>query len=123
MTSVNIKLGDLVKDARLKKGLSIRQVERLTGISNAYLGQIERGEVKEPSPNKLLKLSEHLNVSYQSLMEAAGYVMPTDSSYKRASNTNHMFLLEEDLNEQEAKALQDFLKTLRSWQNSSQPQA
>lgn len=115
MSKSSSQLGEFIKKAREAKDFSIRQVERETGISNAYLGQIERGEVQEPSPSKLLKLSECLGVSYQSLMEKAGYVMPKNDSYKKVSDANAMLLLEQELTSEEAQALQSFLKTLRTY--------
>jgi hypothetical protein len=45
--SGEIKLADL-KKLRLEKGYTLRQVEDLTGISNAHLCQIESGSIKNP---------------------------------------------------------------------------
>jgi hypothetical protein len=45
--SGEIKLSDL-KKLRLEKGYTLRQVEDLTGISNAHLFQIESGSIKNP---------------------------------------------------------------------------
>lgn len=118
MTEKAIQLGEFIQKAREAKGYSIRQVERETGISNAYLGQIEKGQVQEPSPSKLLKLSECLGVSYQSLMEHAGYMMPKVGTQSKPSNANAMLLIEQELTKDEADALQDFLKTLRKFNSN-----
>ena len=116
MTAKNLKLGEYIKEKRTELGYSIREVERKTKISNAYLGQIERGEVSEPSPSKLMKLSECLDLSYKRLMELAGYVMPSDKSENnRVSNTQTMLLSDEDMTEEEAMALREFLKTIRTF--------
>ena len=69
-------LGLLLTDARKRKGLSLRAVEQATGISNAYLSQLEGGKIREPSPNMLHRLSQLYGVSYESLLEAAGYPVP-----------------------------------------------
>lgn len=37
------------KKLRHKRGLTLRQVEEITGISNAYLSQLENGKIKKPS--------------------------------------------------------------------------
>ncbi|MHC4933777.1 MAG: helix-turn-helix domain-containing protein, partial [Planctomycetota bacterium] len=49
------KLGTLLADLRMAKGLSLREVEEATGkaVSNAYLSQLENGKIKKPSPSVL----------------------------------------------------------------------
>lgn len=50
---------DKLKYWRLKSKLSLRQVEERTGISNAYLSQLETGKIAKPSfdyVSRLLKL-------------------------------------------------------------------
>lgn len=42
---------------RKEKNMSLRQVEDLTGISNAYLSQLETGKIKNPSYNVVVKLN------------------------------------------------------------------
>ncbi len=66
----------LLVEGRTRKNLSLRAVEQATGISNAYLSQLESGKVREPSPNILHRLSELYGVPYESLLEAAGYPVP-----------------------------------------------
>ena len=41
--------GEFLKSARKAKRLTLREVEQKTGISNAYLSQLESGKVKQPS--------------------------------------------------------------------------
>jgi hypothetical protein len=37
------------KQMRKSKGLTLRQVEKKTGVSNAYLSQLENGKITSPS--------------------------------------------------------------------------
>ena len=46
---------------------------RLTGISNPYLSQLERGHAKTPNPNLLYELARIYGVNYNHLMMLAGY--------------------------------------------------
>jgi transcriptional regulator with XRE-family HTH domain len=73
------RLGRYLKDAREEKKLSLRAVEALTGISNAYLSQIESGKIRQPSPVWLHKLSGVYGVSYGTVMRLAGYPVPMAS--------------------------------------------
>ena len=45
------------KQKRLEKGLTLREVEEITGISNAYLSQLENGKIKKPSYDTVQKLN------------------------------------------------------------------
>ena len=54
-------LGSL-RDLRKNKRLTLRQVEDMTGISNAYLSQLETGKIKNPSYKVLMKLNMLYNV-------------------------------------------------------------
>lgn len=63
-----------LKDLRLRKGFSIREVADRSGVSAAYISQIENGQRGTPSPEILLKLSEGLESSYSELMKMAGYL-------------------------------------------------
>lgn len=46
--------GELLKDLRMKKGLSLRGLAKLTGIDSAYLSRIERSTCKPPQKEKIL---------------------------------------------------------------------
>jgi transcriptional regulator with XRE-family HTH domain len=115
-------LGELLKDLRLVNGLTLRDVEELTGISNAYLSQVENGQIKQPSPNFLHKMSGVLDYPYEALMEKAGYVVPRKGARKtkaakRADEQERAFAIfssVKNLTEEEAEALLEFLNWRRS---------
>lgn len=73
---VTVKLGCLLHEGRLRANLTLRQVEAKTGISNAYVCQMESGIIREPSPFALKKLSLAYRVSYRKLFDAVGYPRP-----------------------------------------------
>lgn len=63
-----------LRDLRRRKGFSIREVADRSGVSAAYISQIENGQRGTPSPEILQKLSEGLESSYAELMKMAGYL-------------------------------------------------
>jgi HTH-type transcriptional regulator, competence development regulator len=68
-------LGEYVAALRAHRGLTLRKIEELTGIPNAYLSQLETGQKKHlPPPTLLSKLSECLGVSTNDLLAKAGYL-------------------------------------------------
>jgi transcriptional regulator with XRE-family HTH domain len=70
------KLALFLRAAREEKSLALRAVERATGISNAYLSQLEWGKIRQPSPVILYRLAELYQVPYETMMEQAGYPAP-----------------------------------------------
>lgn len=66
-------LGDYLKEQRLDSRLSLRQLADMTGVSNPYLSQIERG-LRRPSAQVLQQLSKALRVSADQLYTRAGIV-------------------------------------------------
>lgn len=69
--------GAYLRGLRKEKGFTIRQLEERTGVSNAYLSQLENGKRGLPSPEILMKIHEPLGVGYDELMEKAGYISST----------------------------------------------
>ncbi len=66
--------GEYLKMLREKQRMSLRDVERRTGVSNVYVGQIEQAKRPPPHPNILKKLAPIYDVSVYELMTAAGYL-------------------------------------------------
>jgi len=71
-----ISLGEFLKKGRESRKLSLRAVEDATGVSNAYLSQLEGGRIQRPSPVDLHKLCKLYGISYALAMEYAGYPLP-----------------------------------------------
>lgn len=61
------EIGKNLKNARLKRELSLDKLAQLTNISKAMLGQIERGE-SSPTLNTLWKLATGLKTSFSALL-------------------------------------------------------
>ena len=70
-----------LREIRKRKGFTIREVADKSGVSTAYISQLENGQRGTPSPEILNKLSDGLESSYEELMKLAGY-MEDDSNDK-----------------------------------------
>ena len=68
------ELGDFLMAARKRMGLSLREVEEKSGVSNAYISMIESGKRTDPHPNILKKLAEVYHIDISELMSMAGYL-------------------------------------------------
>jgi transcriptional regulator with XRE-family HTH domain len=108
-------LGGLLADLRTAKGLSLRDVEEATdrAVSNAYLSQLEKGRIQKPSPNVLHSLAAVYAVPYETLMERAGYLLPTESRGKGHRKRLAVFAID-DLTAEEEEELLKYLAFLRS---------
>lgn len=69
-------LGLYLRSARTSKSLTLRDVERETGVSNAYLSQLEGGKIKQPSPAVLQRLAAFLEADFMEVMRLAGHPVP-----------------------------------------------
>lgn len=65
-------IGEAIAKARENKGLSQRQLAILVGISNAELSKIESGEREIPNPKILKKISKHINLNYNDMLDMIG---------------------------------------------------
>ena len=69
MEKEDIKLifGLKLKQIRTEKDLSLFGLSKLTGLSKSYLNEIEKGK-KYPKTDKIVLLSEKLEISYDNLV-------------------------------------------------------
>ena len=66
-----IEFSKYIKETRLKKKLSLRELEQLSGISNAYISQIETGTRGIPTLKIIKKLAKVLKISEIKLTKMA----------------------------------------------------
>lgn len=66
---MQMKLHELLSLSRELKGITLRDLEKKTGISNALLSQIESGKVREPSFRNIVKIAAALGLSLKRLAE------------------------------------------------------
>ena len=71
-------LGDYIREQRDQAQMSVRQLAAAAGVSNPYLGQIERG-LRRPSAEILSRLAGALRISAESLYVQAGILSEADA--------------------------------------------
>jgi HTH-type transcriptional regulator, competence development regulator len=111
MSTLQIGLGPFLQAARRNKKLTLRAVEQATGVSNAYLSQLESGKIQKPSPITLHKLSDIYGVSYADLLSLAGYPLPFAI---QDSNKSGLATRVGPVTEDEEESLIEYLQFLRS---------
>ena len=111
-----VSLANVLADIRKLRGHSLRAVEEATGISNAYLSQLERGDAQKPSPDKLQALATFYDVPYEDLMRAAGYLKQsgkTEADSKERVSAVQAALMNANFTPDEEEQIVKFIKFLR----------
>jgi len=71
-------LGKRIRDERKKRIYTQEQLAELVGVSDAYIGQIERGE-RSPTLETLVKIANQLGVTIDFLLHDS--LVPDDDHY------------------------------------------
>jgi transcriptional regulator with XRE-family HTH domain len=111
----NVSLPKELRNIRKLRDYSLRDVEEGTGISNAYLSQLERGDALKPSPDKLQLLADFYEVPYTDLMRAAGYLHKAETADGTAKDTSAVqaALMSANLTPEEQEAVVKYIQFLR----------
>jgi transcriptional regulator with XRE-family HTH domain len=115
--AVKTTLGKYLASIRADRKMTLRDVEAASKkeVSNAYLSQIETEKILKPSPNVLHALSEIYAISYEQLMQLAGYI--TTASKGRTDAERHGRLAtfaEHNLTSDEEAELMRYLQFMRN---------
>lgn len=108
------KLSVYLRETRKRSDFTLREVEDITGISNAYLSQLEGGRIGKPSPAVLHKLAGCYKISYEHLLELAGHPVPQFSEEKTLQPRFRLGGGFANLTKEEEKKLREYLEFLRS---------
>jgi len=103
--------GKYLRLLRKDRGMSLRQVEKITKISNSYLSQIERGERGIPNFSILKRLAEVYGVKVTDLIENTESQERNKKAHSGniAPNVDFLSREYEKLSEGRKQALKDFL--------------
>jgi len=105
-------LGNTLKELREIRKLTLRQVEEVTGISNAYLSQLENDKIAKPSANVLCKLSDIYQEDIKTLLASAG-IIDSKAAPSRKLLESIALSTKSALTQDEEEALIKYLQFLR----------
>lgn len=109
-------LGQYLASIRTDRRMTLREVEEATDkrVSNAYLSQIENDKIQKPSPNILHHLAAVYAISFENLMDRAGYLMPPGRGVEGERRTRVATFADHDLTAEEESELMQYLQFLRT---------
>lgn len=66
--------GDVLREKRMAKGISLRKFADQVGVSPTYLSQVEQGNIDPPTAERVRKMAEILGENADELIALAGRV-------------------------------------------------
>ncbi len=105
-------LGAFIRAQRLATGRSLRDLAETTGVSNAYLSQLERGR-HEPSLRVLRAVADALGVPLATLLARAGVLDEDGPATLPPLDTERAILHDPGLSEPQRFALLSVYRSFR----------
>jgi transcriptional regulator with XRE-family HTH domain len=73
MAASKPNLAKTLSRLREQSGLSVRELEDVSGVARSVISRLERGEYLQPTPSTLNRLASALGIDASQLLTAAGY--------------------------------------------------
>lgn len=105
-------IGAVLRRAREHNELSLREVERRTGRSSAYLSQVERGLIRQPDPVVLLELAEMYRLDFLTLARWAGWASDAESPTESANSATRLVRQILELDDEQRAHLMSYIQEL-----------
>jgi len=77
------ELGSHLSEARRRRGLSLRDVERAIGVKSGHLSQLETGTITKPEMALLWELAALYDLDFEHLLALAGYTTGSETPGRR----------------------------------------
>ncbi|RTL64350.1 MAG: XRE family transcriptional regulator [Pseudonocardiaceae bacterium] len=107
-------IGSYIRAQRESAQVSLRQLARVTGVSNPYLSQVERG-LRKPSAEILQQIAKGLRISAEALYVKAGIL-----DDRPASAVTDAVLADPLLTERQKQVLLDIYESFRREADSAE---
>lgn len=83
-------LGEYIRRKRLDKDISIRQLAKYTGVSAAYISQIENNYRTNPTPHVLRSFADGLGIPYEDFLLELDKITKTEISERQYFYEQHI---------------------------------
>jgi transcriptional regulator with XRE-family HTH domain len=92
-SDLNRRFGELLRNAREDKGLTMRELARRSGVDATYISRVERGAVGPPRWPKIAAMIRHLpSSSLARKLEEWGHKMARGAAQQAANQTLTLLL-------------------------------
>lgn len=100
-------LGEVIRQAREQRNISVRRLSAELHMHQSYISRVEAGVFKQPSPEKIQRIAEHLELDYNDLCALAGYQAPGLPGFLPYLRTKY------DMTDEDARNLSNHFNRLR----------
>ncbi|WDQ33627.1 helix-turn-helix transcriptional regulator [Paenibacillus marchantiae] len=111
MTKLRNSVGERIRAIRKAKGLTQQQLAELSGLDDAYIGSVERGE-RNFSIDTLEKIVGGLDISFSDLLLIYNDEDQQQDTVRRDATVEYISILSE-LDSEQIKTLRKILDTLK----------
>lgn len=110
MTTLRISVGERIRAIRKAKGLTQQQLAELSGLDDAYIGSVERGE-RNFSIDTFEKVLVALNVTINELMTSQD--KPSGRGFNKGSAIDEFIAITSELTEEQLSILIEVNKQVK----------
>ncbi|MGH2331074.1 helix-turn-helix domain-containing protein [Thermoanaerobacter mathranii] len=103
------QIGDIIKELRIKKGLSQRQLALYVNISNTALSKIEKNKNKYFDPILLAKIARALGTTVEDIMKQVELENAAEEEEKEQKLEKGDIQKESTIDEPSVEEIEDFL--------------
>jgi transcriptional regulator with XRE-family HTH domain len=111
-------IGEYIREQRQRAKVSLRQLAEVTGVSNPYLSQVERG-LRKPSAEILQQIAKGLRISAEVLYVQAGILEDRESE----TDVQAAIRADVSLSERQKQVLLDIYESFRREEGRDQEDA
>ena len=90
--TINPKFGERIKELREAKGMSLKDLEHVSGVTSSYVHRIEKG-LRKPSVEKIEKLAEALDADFKELLDLLNIGFILDDKNEKKNETDLIKLI------------------------------
>lgn len=110
-----VTLAETLRASREAMGLTLRAIEQRSAgkIKNAYLSQVETGQILRPSPQTLWLLSDIYGLEYDALLISAGHRLADGEPQRIQASAGIPLRALDDLSADQRRQVTNFIGFLR----------
>lgn len=90
--TINPKFGEKIKELRESKGMSLKDLEHVSGVTSSYVHRIEKG-LRKPSVEKIEKLADALDADFKELLDLLNIGFILDDKIEKTEDIDLLKLI------------------------------
>lgn len=93
--TINPEFGKKIKELREAKGMSLKDLEHVSGVTSSYVHRIEKG-LRKPSVEKIEKLADALDADFKELLDLLNIGFILDDKVEKKEDLDLLKIIRND---------------------------